>query len=41
MADMRALAGLISRFGLIGLINTAVGYTTTSVLDVGLHVAPS
>ena len=41
MQDFRALAALLSRFGLIGLINTAVGFTTTAVLDVGLHVAPA
>ena len=40
-ADWRGLAALVSRFGLIGLINTAVGFTTTACLDVGLHLAPA
>ncbi len=38
---VRALIPLISRFGLAGLINTAVGYAIITGLDVGLHVDPN
>ncbi|MHB8285592.1 MAG: GtrA family protein [Caulobacteraceae bacterium] len=38
---MPPILGLISRFGLTGLINSGVGFVTMAVLDVGLHVAPA
>ena len=35
-----ALVALISRYGLAGVVNTAVGYAVIAGLDVGLHVSP-
>jgi putative flippase GtrA len=41
MGKMPPLLGLISRFGLTGLVNSGVGFATMAVLDVGLHMAPA
>mgnify|MGYP001548577814 CR=1 FL=1 len=41
MPEGRALIGQASRFGVTGLINTAVGYAVIVGLDVGLHVRPA
>jgi putative flippase GtrA len=41
MGRLPPLLGLISRFGLTGLVNTGVGFFTAAGLDVGLHVAPA
>jgi len=41
IAAIRALVALISRFGLAGLVNTAIGFAVIAGLDVGLHVAPA
>jgi putative flippase GtrA len=41
MGKLPKVIGLISRFGLTGLINTGVGFVTAAGLDVGLHVAPA
>jgi len=40
MASAGGLIGLISRYGLAGVVNTAVGYAVIAGLDVGLHVPP-
>jgi len=36
----RALAALVARFGLAGLVNTGIGFTVIASLDVGLHMSP-
>jgi putative flippase GtrA len=41
MGKIPKVIGLISRFGLTGLVNTGVGFLTAASLDVGLHVAPA
>jgi putative flippase GtrA len=41
MARLKTLAGLVVRFGLAGLVNTAVGLVIILVLDPGLGVAPA
>jgi putative flippase GtrA len=40
MGDARGLFGLMARFGIVGLINTAVGIGVIAGLDLGLHVEP-
>lgn len=37
---LKSLAGLVARFGIAGLITTAVGFAFIAILDVGFHVAP-
>ncbi len=39
-AGLRALAALAARFGLVGLVNTGIGFAVIAGLDVGLHVPP-
>jgi putative flippase GtrA len=36
----RALAALVARFGLAGLVNTGIGFAVIASLDVGLHMSP-
>jgi putative flippase GtrA len=38
---MRDLALLLGRFGVAGAVNTAIGFTTIVILDLGLHVPPA
>jgi putative flippase GtrA len=40
MGNSLALLKLLSRYGLAGLLNTAVGFLVTATLDVGLHISP-
>ena len=40
MTDLRGLLGLLARFGLAGLANTAVGYAVILGLQNGLHLQP-
>lgn len=37
---MRRLLALLARFGLAGLVNTAIGLSVIAVLDLGLHIDP-
>lgn len=39
-SPLRDLVGLLSRFGLAGLINTAIGLAIIATLDLGLRVEP-
>jgi putative flippase GtrA len=39
-AQAKGLLGLLARFGIVGVINTAVGAGVIAVLDLGLHVEP-
>jgi putative flippase GtrA len=39
-APLRALAALVARFGVAGLINTGIGFAVIAGLDIGLHVSP-
>jgi putative flippase GtrA len=38
---VRETVGLIARFGLVGLINTAVGFAVVVLLDAGLGLPPA
>ncbi len=40
LRDARPLFGLMARFGVVGLINTALGVGVIAGLDLGLHVEP-
>ncbi len=40
LAAVGGLVALISRYGLAGVVNTAVGYAVIAGLDIGLHVPP-
>jgi putative flippase GtrA len=41
VADLKTATRQAARFGVAGLVNTAVGFVVIAVLDTGLHVAPS
>ncbi len=41
MAERGGLLGLLSRFGLAGLVTTVVGFAVIAALDVGAHLAPA
>lgn len=40
MADHAALLGRAVRYGLVGLLNSALGFTVIAALDIGLRVRP-
>ena len=40
MPDRLALLGRAVRYGLVGLLNSALGFAIIAALDIGLHVRP-